>query len=228
VIPTGCSSLDEQLGGGLIGREISLLYGEPGTGKTSLSIQCAVNCARMGYKAFFIDCDNGFLSRRMEQVAPEDCEDIASRIILMRPEDFEQQATVIDKLNDYISDETGLVIIDTVTSLYRERLGAGIKETFALNRELNRQMGRLAQTIKTRETAGLVVSQVRSVILGEQGAVQPVATRVLHFWSDTIVFLEPTSQGKLVKAIVEKHRERKRIRPILLEIEERGLCDYEG
>ena len=103
LIPTGCSSLDEQLKGGLHNGNIVIAYGEAETGKTTLAVQCSINCARMGYKTIFIDCDNTFFPRRMAQIAFDDFETFASQIILMKPEDFDQQTFVIDRLSEYVS-----------------------------------------------------------------------------------------------------------------------------
>ncbi len=203
-----------------------LVYGEAETGKTTLAIQCSVNCARMGYKTLFIDCENTFFPRRMAQIVSEDFEDIAPQIILMKPESFEQQTVVIDRLNEYVSERVGLIVIDTITGLYREKLGDNMKETFSLNRELNRQMACLAQITKTQKVACLVISQVRSVVFEEHEMVQPVATRVLKFWADTTISLKPTAQTNVVKVTVEMHTDRKPVKTVFLKIEEKGLHDY--
>ncbi|MGB9135342.1 MAG: ATPase domain-containing protein [Candidatus Bathyarchaeia archaeon] len=228
IIPTGCSSLDEQLNGGLLGGTLNLLYGEAETGKTTLAIQCAVNCARMDYKTIFIDCDGTFSPKRMAQIAQGDFETLAPQIILMKPEDFDQQAAVVDRLNEYISERVGLIVVDTVNNLYRERLGDDMRRNFALNRELNRQMACLAQTTKTRKVACLVISQVRSVVFEEQESVQPVATRVLKFWADTTMTLQPTAQSTVTKAVVDTRLRKKPTKPVLFEIGERGLVDHRG
>lgn len=226
IIPTGCSSLDEQLRGGLLEGNIVLVYGEAETGKTTLAIQCAVNCAKMDYKTIFIDCDRTFFPRRMAQIATEDFEALAPQIILIKPEDFEQQSFVIDRLSEYISKKVGLIVVDTITGLYRERLGDGIKKTFTLNRELNHQMACLAQITKTRKVASLIVSQVRSVVLEEHELVQPVAKRVLEFWADTIISLKPTAKANVINATLKKHTDKKSTRPMFLKIEEKGLHDF--
>ena len=228
IIPTGCGSLDEQLKGGLPEGTLSLLYGEAETGKTTLAIQCAVNCARMGYKTIFIDCDGTFSPKRMAQVARDDFDKVAPQIILMQPEDFDQQAVVVERLDEYISERVGLIVVDTVTGLYRERLGDVMQRNFALNRELNRQMACLAQITKTRKVASLVISQVRSLVSAEEETVQPVATRVLKFWADTTITLQPTAQTKVIKAVVETRAEKRPTKLVLLKIEERGLSDYRG
>jgi len=226
MIPTGCGLLDEQLGGGLLEGSMVLVFGEAETGKTTLAIQCAVNCAKMGYKTIFIDCDGTFFPRRMAQIASDDFEALASQIILMKPEDFEQQTIVIDRLSDYISKKVGLIVVDTITNLYREKLGDDIKKNFALNRELNRQMACLAQITKTYKVVSLIVSQVQGVVIEKYETVQPVATRVLKFWTDKAISLKPTAQTNIVK--VETRIDEKPAKPIFLKIEESGLHDYRG
>ena len=226
VIPSGCGLLDEQLKGGLLEGTLSLLYGEAETGKTTLAIQCAVNCARIGRKTIFIDCDGTFSPKRMAQIARDDFDRIAPQIILMQPEDFDQQAVVVERLDEYISERVGLIVVDTVTGLYREKLGDVMQRNFALNRELNRQMACLAQITKTRKVASLVVSQVRSLVSDEEVTVQPVAMRVLEFWADMTITLQPTAQTKVIKAAVETRAEKRPAQLVLLQIEEKGLSDY--
>jgi len=86
-IPTGCEVLDEILDGGFSIVELSLVCGEEDTAKTTLAMQCAINCARLGYKTLFIDCDGTFSIERLAQLAL-DLEKIAELIILSKPEDF--------------------------------------------------------------------------------------------------------------------------------------------
>ncbi len=212
------------LGGGFPADCVSLVYGEAETGKTSLAIQCAVNCGRTGHKSFFVDSDGTFSSKRMSQIAYYDYDEISSSIILIKPTTFQEQMKVIDRLEEYITSKFGLIIVDTITSLYRVELG-GPKETFILNRELNRQVALLAQIVKTQKIPALITSQVRSV-LGKQIRVEPVATRVLKFWSDVVLNLELTGQTRVMKALLEKHPERKSPASCYVKIERTGIRDY--
>jgi len=202
-----------------------LVYGEAETGKTTLAIQCAINCARMGYKTIFIDCDHTFLGRRMAQIASEDFEELAPQIILMKPQDFRQQAFVIDRLAEYVGERVGLIVVDTITRLYREGLEGNMRKTLRLNRELNRQMAYLAQITRTESVASLIVSQVRSVFLEADRTVQPVAMRVLKFWADASVSVWPTAEYNKIRVNVETSS-KKRSKPIFLRIEKGGLRDY--
>ena len=68
-LPTGCEPLDRILGGGIRYGEVTLVYGEPRIGKTSLAVQCAFLCARVCLKTIFIDSDNTFSPYRLEPVS---------------------------------------------------------------------------------------------------------------------------------------------------------------
>ena len=225
-ISTGCVSLDKLLEGGLPKGGVSLAYGEAETGKTSFAIQCAVNCARTDCKTVFIDTDGTFSSRRLLQIAFRDIEKLSPLIILFRPTTFREQANVIDYLEKYLTEKAGLVIVDTITSLYRVELGGLPEKTFELNRELNRQLAYLAQIAKTQKVTVLITSQVRSTLMEEQINVEPVATRVLKFWSDVVIRFKRTGQTRAVKVLLEKHPKRKHLISCFLIIDGTGIRDF--
>jgi DNA repair protein RadB len=224
-IPTGCISLDKLLGGGFPTEAVSLIYGEAETGKTSLAVQCAVNCARRGNKSLFIDTDGTFSYERLSQIAEYDYQKISPLMIIMRPTTFQEQSTAIDQLEKVITNKFGLLIVDTVTSLYRVELD-DTEETYAANRELNRQLAVLTQIVKTRGVAALVISQVRSVPLGETVEMKPVATRVLNYWSEVVLDMKQTGQTGVIKVLREKHPKIKGTGSIYIKIESTGITDY--
>jgi DNA repair protein RadB len=226
-ISTGCPSLDKLLGGGLPSDGISLIYGEAETGKSSLAVQCAVNCARAGLKSIFIDSDGTFSSKRFSQIAYKDCETVSPLIVLIKPMTFHDQVQALDQLEKYITKNVGLLVVDTITSLYRVELG-GAKGTFEMNRELNRQIAYLSEIATSRKVATLITSQVRSVFLRDQVCVEPVATRVLKFWSKVVLSLKPTGRTRIIEAILEKHSTRKRRASCYLTINKTGIRDYKS
>ncbi|MEM2262909.1 MAG: hypothetical protein QW160_01655, partial [Candidatus Bathyarchaeia archaeon] len=175
-------------------------------------------------KTLFVDCDGAFSTRRLSQIASERVDEIAERIILSKPRDFKEQATLIDHLTDFLTKDFRLVVFDTITHLYRLEIAEKPEKTFELNRELNRQMAWLAQIAKTQKIAVLVISQVRSVF-DSNVSTEPVATRVLKFWADIIIAMKPTENAKVVKAIVEKKPGSNREFTISLEISKFGLSE---
>jgi DNA repair and recombination protein RadB len=206
-ISTGSTCIDKNLEGGISPETITMIYGEPETGKTTLAIQCAANCAMQNLKTLFVDCDNTFATERLSQISREKFDQVAEQIILMKPKDFTEQTILVDHLEDYIAKNFGLVIIDTFNSLYRARVSeTSAKGSFSVNRELNRQMAVLAQTAKTHHLPIIVTSQVKAVFNEPNVSVAPVATRVLQFWADNIIALKPTENPQIIKAVLEKNR----------------------
>jgi DNA repair protein RadB len=226
-ISTGSDRLDEFLNGGLAPEVIHLVYGEAETGKTTLAMQCAVNCARAGYKTVYLDSESTFSPKRLTQIATGDIKEIAPNIILAKPVSFKEQSTILDKLDSYLTEKVGLIVVDTITSLYSAELGEESKDTFKLNRELNKQMAYLAQIVKTRKIATLVTSQVRSVFAPHEIDFEPVARRVMKFWSNVVLSLKLTQQDGVVRAVLEKHPRLPQRESCLLRIVEEGLRDYQ-
>ncbi|HEX2065820.1 MAG TPA: ATPase domain-containing protein [Candidatus Thermoplasmatota archaeon] len=66
-LATGCSSLDALLDGGLERDAITLVFGEGGSGKTNLALQCARAAARQGLRTAYVDTE-GVSSVRLRQV----------------------------------------------------------------------------------------------------------------------------------------------------------------
>jgi RecA/RadA recombinase len=214
------------MGGGIPSESVGLIYGEAETGKTVLAMQCAVNCAKQGYKTLFVDCDGTFSAKRLSQVASEKFEEIAEFIILMRPSDFREQTMLIDRLTDYVTKNFGLVVFDTITSLYRVRVAESPEKTFELNRELNRQLASLAQIAKTQKVVILMVSQVRTAFKEDHVSIEPVATRVLKFWADTIINMNPTETSGTIKMILEKTPAKAQPTICRLRIDGLGISEY--
>jgi RecA/RadA recombinase len=225
-ILTGSGCLDINLEGGISPETVTLIYGEPETGKSTLAAQCAVNCALQGFKTLFVDCDGMFSAKRLSQLSAGKFDEVAELIILVKPTEFREQTALVDHLMDYTAKNTGLVVFDTVTSLYRANVAESSRKPFDLNRELNRQMALLAETAKIQKIPVIVTSQVHGVFDEPLGGVAPVATRVLKFWADTIIAMNPTENSHVIKAVLEKTSHRAEEAVCHLDIELSGIHDY--
>jgi len=223
-INTGCKCIDINIGGGLSPESVTLIYGEPETGKTTLAIQCAVSCALQNYKTLFVDCDNTFSTERLSQLSADKFDQVAEQVILIKPKDFHEQMAVIDRIQDYTEKNFGLIVIDTFTSLYGAKVAESSGKAFSVNRELNRQLAILAQTAKIRKIPVIIVSQVRSVFDDPNVSVAPVANRVLKFWADTIIAMKPTEYPQTIKAVLET-RDNKQEVTCYVQIGETGIKD---
>ncbi len=226
-VSTGCSCIDKALDGGIKPDTVTTIYGEAETGKTTLALQCAITCAAQNLKTLFVDCDNTFAPERLMQITGEDhFQFVADRIVLVRPKDFNEQSVLVDNLADYVGAGFGLVVMDTFNSLYRAQVAeVNTKATFALNRELNRQLAVLVQTAKAQHLPIILVSQVKAVFDQGMDRVAPVATRVLQHWADNTIALKPTPNAQIIKASVKQNRNPQEA-TCYLRITQTGIHDY--
>jgi DNA repair protein RadB len=222
---TGCGCIDSNLEGGISEESVTLIYGEAETGKSTLAMQCAVNCALQGFKTLYVDCDGTFSAKRLSQLAGKKFDEIAELIVLVRPQDFREQTALVDRLAEYLIMNTGLVVFDTVTTLYRVKVAESSGKAFGLSRELNRQMAIIAQTSRIKKIPMVLVSQVRSVFNEIEGSVEPVGTRVLKFWADTIIAVKPAENPQEIKAVLEKPQHDREV-VCSLRIDATGIHDY--
>jgi len=193
------------IGGFPIG-DVSLVYGEAETGKTTLALQCSVVCMRNGFKVIFVDVDHTFSTSRLSQITDFDIKLLSPLMIVFTPEGFEEQSKFVENFDRYITKSTQLVVFDTITGLYREERGSP-RETFALSRELNRQLAYLREVAEVRQVVVLLTSQVHAVLdSGKpgEGQVEPPAIRVLNHWCDNILSLRPTGRFNVKEADLEK------------------------
>ena len=200
-LSTGSHGIDRLLGGGFSPHQISLVYGEASTGKTILSMHCALESARNDFKVFYVDADQSFSPHRLERLPG--ASQLAERIILFRPEDFRDQVRIVESVESMLSRTPALLVIDSITGLYRSSNGK-TDEVFARNRELNRQLAYLNDLAPRFHLWILLTGQVHSSPTGRDWLVEPVATRTLRHWSNLIMRARQTPRTDVRECILEK------------------------
>jgi DNA repair protein RadB len=197
---SGNMELDQLIGGGLEVRTITQFYGEPASGKSTLSMIAAVTCLRAGHTVVFIDSE-GFSIERFRQIAGADTEKIADRLFLFEPIDFEQQGIMIAEAERILkTHKPGLMVLDSATALYRNDLEKG-RDSIQM---LTRQMIQLLGYSKRYEIPVIVTNQVymdtlKNTFLGLGGT-------ALEHISKVIIRLEKTDRPRLRRARLVKHR----------------------
>ena len=200
-LSTGSSSLNHLLKGGFESRKINLVYGEASTGKTILAMQSALAAAAIGFKVFFVDADLSFSVQRLESL--DRGRELSENILVFQPEDFREQIRIAESLEAMLSRTPALLIIDSVTGLYRADFGKP-GTAFAHSRELNRQLAYLSDLASRLELTVLLTGQVHSQPRGGSWLIAPVATRTLRHWSHIILRLRPTPRQDVREAFLEK------------------------
>jgi len=204
-LSTGCIGLDKLLQGGIERGEITLIYGESATGKTTACIQATTSIATEGRKVLFIDSDNSFTEQRFHQIAGASSNSLSELIMLFFPETFEEQRMLVESLNNYITPQLGIVVIDSMSTLYRAAFSKA-ESVFDLNRDLTRQLAYLADLTRSKEIACLITSQVHARLNSIGDQVEPVARRAVTYFPSTIIRIRNTPNPKLREFALERVR----------------------
>ncbi len=132
------------------------------------------------------------------------------------PGSFTEQEETIESLPPL--EPMDLVIIDSITGIYRGETGDEA-QTFQTNKELNRHLGYITEMARKTGASFILTGQVRSVL--DTSQVEPVATRLLNYWSTVILRLEKTPGQGSRQVTLEKPR----VRPntLRLTITEKGM-----
>jgi len=202
-ISIGPPSLDKLLLGGVRRGEVALVYGEAGTGKTTTVIQAATAAANEGLKVIYIDSDHSFTQQRFNQIAGERSRELSELINLFLPETFSEQRSIIESLENYVTPSLGVVIVDSVSSLYRAEFSKDAT-IFSLNRDLTRQLAYLGELVATHSIACILTSQVHARLKPPEADIEPVAKRTLFHFPQVILRLRNTPKPGVKEVVLER------------------------
>ena len=215
-VSTGVKFLDEFLEGGLEADAITTVYGPAGSGKTNLALLSAVEVAKSGKKVIFVDTEGGFSVARLKQILPE-YRKLLDRFVFLRPMSFEEQKQSIERLKELVNNKIGLVVIDTITMLYR--LQRSFKEDDNFNHDLSLQMLWLNEIARKYNIPVLFTSQIYSSF---ENRIKIVGGDILLYPSKCLLELESLHNGKR-KLILRKHRSIAGEKEAMFEIVEKGI-----
>lgn len=219
-IPSGSKVLDRMLEGGYEKDIITTIYGPAGSGKTVLCTLCAINVVRNGRKVIYIDTENSFSVERLKQIARFDYNKILDNMIFLKPTTFEEQKGAFQKIKDILNSMVGLVIVDTISMLYRIEMGKN-EDVYAVNKELGIQISYLNEIVRKKNIPVLITNQVYSDFEDKEN-VKMVGGDLLKYSSKCLLELKITPL-KNRKCILRKHRSIPQESEILFKIVEGGV-----
>jgi DNA repair protein RadB len=200
-LSTGCNSIDTLLRGGFSPHQINFVYGEASSGKTILTVQCAIEAALQNYKVFYVDSDQSFSPHRLESL-PFSSKSL-EQIIIFRPGDFQDQMRITETFENLLTKNPALLVIDSITGLYRASLRQR-KDAFPYNRELNRELAILSDLARRFPLVAILTGEVHSQPGPVEWSIEPVATRTLEHWSNTVARLQHTARSDVRELVLEK------------------------
>ena len=213
------------LHGGFTYGELALIYGEAATGKTTTVIQAATASAARGLKVVYIDSDHSFTQQRFNQVAGGQLADISELITLFFPETFSEQRRIVESLENYVTTKLGMVIVDSVSSLYRAAF-SGADSIFSLNRDLSRQVAYLGELASSHNIVCIITSQVHSRLTPTTADIEPVARRTVFHFPRLIMRIKNTPKPSVKQFVLERIDGSDSVRgSCLVSLQETGLRD---
>jgi len=159
MIKTGINNLNKLIRG--YKREITMIYGGAATGKTTFCLICALDLANKGDRVLFVDTENSFSVERSRQIK-ENFNYLTHNIFVFKINNFKQQKTFFDRLEDMIKNGNfSTLIIDTLSMYYRKELN---EDAYKANREMDREFVILKKIAK--KIPVIITSQVYSNLEG--------------------------------------------------------------
>ena len=107
---TGSGELDRVLGGGLIPSSIILIAGDPGVGKSSLTLAVCAHVARNGRRVLYV---TGEESSRQIRMRAERLNALADELFICAENNFERITQHVEKISPQ------LLIVDSIQTIYK-------------------------------------------------------------------------------------------------------------
>ena len=217
---TGSGVLDNLLNGGFEKDVVTTIYGPAGSGKTNICLIAAVRTAESGKRVIYIDTEGGFSIERVKQLT-DDHKGVLDNIIILKPTNFEEQRDVFSKLNKIITADVGLIVIDTISMLYRLELGKS-EDVYLINRELGQQLAFMTEITRKKCIPVVITNQVYANF-EERDKVNMVGGDILKYGSKCLIELSRTESIRT--ASLRKHRSIAEGKEIRFKITDKSLVE---
>ena len=158
---------------------LTIVYGEPASGKTTLALLATLHHARTG-KVIFIDTEAGFSIERIKQLNPN-AERLLQNVLYKHAKNFFKQGEAIKTM--LALDGVDLVVIDTIGSHFRSEVK---KDPEKMQQLLGWQIETLRKISK--HIPVIITNQVYQD--PKTGKIRMTAERILKPWADLIIHLE--------------------------------------
>ena len=217
-VDSGSSLINDLLEGGWERNILNTIYGPAGSGKTLLCLMTLIEVVKKGGKVVYIDTEGGFSVERLKQLTPI-YEEILGQVVFLKPVSFEEQKEAFEKLRGLVNEKIGLVVVDTVSMLYRLEMGKS-EDVYEINKALGQQLGYLSEIARVQKIPVLIINQVYADF-ENPGKVKIVGGDLLKYGSKCMLELQNGLNGVRV-ANLRKHRS---IKPseVSFKIVEKGL-----
>ena len=176
-LPTTCEGVDKLLAGGFEQGTVSLVYGEAGTGKTSMALQLSREAIKSypDHVVLFVDTE-GLSVERMTQIFGKSD---ASKLLMIRPSSLSDlHQTLTNKLEQH--DKISLVVVDTIN--------AYVRLSYMKNKQLSsRQFLEMTSILQPLAEKGDYPVMITAQVYEKDGEIGPYFGKSLMHLSKTII-----------------------------------------
>jgi len=168
----------------------TVIYGEAGTGKTTLSIIKAIEHLNKNNKVIFLDTENSFPVERFKQLANNKIS-LLDNLILIKAKNFKEQQEKVKLIVD-IAKKTkiSLIIIDT--------LGPHYKRLVKHNQDLaNGMLNSQLRLLKETKIPLIIANQVYSNL---DGSIKTIAENILRRYCNDFIELQKSPRKLIIKS----------------------------
>lgn len=209
--------IDKLLNGGIERDTITNIYGPAGSGKTNVVLTTILGCCRENKKIIYIDTEGSFSLERFNQLGGKE-EDLKN-INFIEVHSWAEQNKELKKIEKIVEKgNTGLVVIDSLVSLYRLELDA--KNFQTINKQLATQYSILSKIARKYKIPILVTNQVYSL---RDEKIEMTSRAIAKYWSKALIELKKLEKENQRLAILRKHRSLPEGKKIEFEITQDGL-----
>src|SRR3989338_1393528 len=180
MIPTGSEDLDNFLKG-YEENSISLIYGEAGSGKTTICLLSVIEQALNNKKVLFLDTERNFSTERFEQLLNNRDKECLKNILVLKIKNFNMQHIQIKNLENI--KKISLIVVDSITHYYRRLYS---REPELAKGMLNKQLS-ILNKISKNNIPILITSQVYSNM---NNNILPVGKDIIKKFSNINIKLE--------------------------------------
>lgn len=214
-------SLDNFLEGGFERDIITTIYGPAGSGKTLLCIHAMIACIKDGKKVIYVDTEGGFSVERFKQI-DDDYDLLLKHVYFLHPTTFEEQKIVFEKLKNLLTTgKVGLIIVDSISMLYRLELGKSDK-IYEINKLMGQQISYLSELARKKKIPVILTNQVYADFDSkEKDKVKMVGGDLLKYSSKCLIEMKKDENSR--KIIIIKHRSIKENKESVFEIIKTGI-----
>ena len=205
-LATSCEGVDDLLAGGIEHGTITLVYGEAGSGKTSLALQLSREAIKESADSvvLFVDTEGLSLERLAQIFGKSDQE----RLLLIRPVSLSDlHQTLTKKLEKHAN--VSLIVVDTINAFVRLSY---IKDKERSERQFLEMTSVLQPLAEKGDFPVLLSAQVYE----KDGEIGPYFGRSLMHLSKAIIHLEKAKAPGLRHVRLKKHRS----------LPEEGIADF--